>query len=250
MTKYTTTLLAVLALMMAGCTQPDSTSREDIAALKAGQQEIRAELAEIRKLLEPKAPPSRVAEIDLAMNITGDPVQGDSEAPLVIVEYTDYQCPFCARHANAVLPLIKKEYVDTGKVRYVARDFPLPFHKQAGKAGEAAHCAGDQGKYWEMHDQLFDNQKALAEEQLVGYAGNAGLDAAEFKRCLDSGKYADKVAQNIAEARKADINGTPSFVIGYPGAGAGEVQGARLLRGALDYASFQQVFDELLAARK
>jgi len=259
MKMFVTTLLAALALLAAGCDQLNTSQsaieelkagQEELKAaqdeLKTGQKEIREELAAIRKLIEPKAPPSPVAEVDLDMDITGDPYAGSADAPLVIVEYTDYQCPFCGRHAKSVLPLIKENYIDTGKVRYVARDFPLPFHQQAPKASEAAHCAADQDKYWAMHDQLFSNQKALGEEQLVTYAGNIGLDMEAFKQCLDSGKYAQKVEQNIAEARKAGINGTPSFVIGFSGKDTGNVAGQRLIRGALGYPNFQQAFDEML----
>ncbi|MCG2721711.1 MAG: DsbA family protein [Thermodesulfovibrionales bacterium] len=107
-----------------------------------------------------------------------------------------------------------KEYVDTGKIRYYFLDFPLYFHKQAFKAAEAAECAGDQGKFWEMHEKLFENQKALNPEDMIKYAESMGLNGKNFMQCLDSGVHADGIRQDIAEGKNAGVTGTPSSLLG------------------------------------
>jgi len=232
-------------MAMAGITGARAeVSQADIDALKAGQEAIRKELAEIRKLVSPKPAPERVSDISHTVDIAADPYKGSTEAPVTIIEYTDYQCPYCGRHARGVLPLIQKNYVDKGKVRYVLRDYPLPFHKQAEKAAEAAHCAGDQGKYWEMHDKLFANQQALEADKLPGYAEAIGIDVEQFKTCLNGGVYADRVKANALDGSKAGVRGTPSFVVGTSDGTV--VKGLKLVRGAVGYNEFQATFDELL----
>ena len=131
------------------------------------------------------------------LDLTDAPSLGRKDAPVTLVEFSDYECPFCQRHFLSVLPEIKREYVDTGKVRYVFVDFPLEqLHPHARKAAEAAYCAGEQGRYWEMHDALFTNQQALELPQLGGHARNLGLDATAFESCLFSGRHAARVARH------------------------------------------------------
>src|SRR6266704_659322 len=123
---------------------------------------------------------------NVLVSLDGVPSLGDEKAPIAIVEFSDYQCPYCGRHANTVLPQIIKDYVSTGKVRYIVRDVPIEaIHPQAFKAAEAAHCAGDQGKFWEMHDRLFQNQQLLAVSDLAAHALALGLDGPKFQPCLD-----------------------------------------------------------------
>ena len=134
------------------------------------------------------------------------------------------------------MPLIEKNYVATGKIRYVLRDFPLGFHALAAKAHESAHCAGEQGKYWEMHDALFTNQKALQPEKLPGYAETAGVaDMAAFDACLEEGRYAELGKQGLVEGSRAGVQGTPSFVLGVTNPD-GTVKGTKFIRGAVSYA--------------
>jgi protein-disulfide isomerase len=245
-----TILMISFVFAVAGCAElQGGGTRSDIDELKAGQEAIRKELAEIKQLISPKAKPRQAGNVNHVINVSDDPYKGSKTAQLTIVEYTDYQCPYCARHAKAVLPQIQKNYVDTGKVRYVLRDFPLPFHKQAGKASEAALCAGDQGKYWEMHDVLFSNQKALGPNKLPEYAQTIGIDVEIFDTCLATSKYKGRVNSNKNDGRKAGVRGTPSFVIGYTG-DDGDVKGEMLIRGAVGYADFQNAFDEMLAKKK
>lgn len=147
-----------------------------------------------------------------------DPVRGNAAAGVTIVEFSDFQCPFCAR-VNPTLAKIRESYGD--KVRIIFKDYPLPNHPQAPKAAEAAHCAAEQGKYWEMHDVMFANQRALEVPGLKQSAAGLGLDTAKFNRCLDSGQYASKVAAGAAQGDKLGVNSTPTLYInGRPVIGA------------------------------
>lgn len=137
-----------------------------------------------------------------------------------------------------------------GKVKYVVVDFPLPFHRNALKAHQAANCANDQGKYWEMHDRLFGNQRTLGEKELSGHAKAVGLDVAAFEECLQSGEHAPEIQKDIAEGRKAGVRGTPSFGLGYTEPESSEVMIVQLIRGAQPYSTFKRAIDALLKAEK
>jgi protein-disulfide isomerase len=163
------------------------------------------------------------------------PSKGPENAPVTIVEFSDYQCPFCARVGPTVTKLLE-DY--PGKIRLVFRDYPLPSHEDAPKAAEAAHCAGDQGKYWEMHGQLFANQAKLELEDLKAHARQIGLDGAKFDQCLDSGVKAPLVAENFKAGNEAGVSGTPAFFIN-----------GRLLSGAQPYSAFKQAVDAELGAK-
>ncbi|UCD02943.1 MAG: DsbA family protein, partial [Candidatus Aenigmatarchaeota archaeon] len=124
--------------------------------------------------------------------VDGDYVKGDENAPVTIIEYSDFECPFCARFWEQTLPEIEENYIKTGKVKLIYRDFPLGFHANAQKAAEASECAGEQGKFWEYHDVLYDT-RALSVSDLKQHAKDLGLDSTKFDSCLDSGKYAEEV---------------------------------------------------------
>lgn len=165
---------------------------------------------------------------------------GDENAPITIVEYTDFQCPFCGRHTAQTYPLIKENYIDQGLVRYIFKDFPLTqIHPQAPLAHEAARCAGDQGAYLGMHELLFANQQqwgnAQASDMFKGYASDLGLDTAVFNECLDSGKYTQAVEANFNEGANFGVRGTPAFFVnGNP------------ISGAQPYQVFEQAISTLL----
>lgn len=142
-----------------------------------------------------------------------DPSKGSEDAKVTIVEFSDYQCPFCGRFARDTLPLIVSEYVDTGKVRIVFRDFPIAGHQNAQKAAEASECADEQGKFWEYHDKLFANQQYLGIVDLKQYAKDLGLDSAKFDQCLDSGKYASEVQKDFQDGQSYGVSGTPTFFV-------------------------------------
>ncbi len=167
-------------------------------------------------------------------------VKGDENAPVTIVEYSDYQCPFCARFYSQTLPSMLSDYVESGKVKLVFKDLPLPFHSNADNAAVAARCGGDQGNYWGMHDTLFEKQDEWsslpdATETFTGYATALGLDGGKLKDCMKSGKFDKVIQQNVREANTVGLSGTPSFLI----------NGLSVV-GAQPYQVFQQVLDEEL----
>ncbi|MDF2379070.1 MAG: DsbA family protein [Candidatus Gracilibacteria bacterium] len=176
-----------------------------------------------------------------------DPFMGSNNAPVTIVEFSDYQCPFCQRHTNQTLPLIKENYVDTGKVKYVYRDFPLGFHAAAGPAAEAANCAREQGGdkvYFDMHTIIFDAQNklgsAVLSELFSGFASGLGLDVASFDTCFSSGKYKSEVENDYAEGSQFGVSGTPGFVL------IGADGSKKVISGAQPYSVFKNEIDAAL----
>jgi protein-disulfide isomerase len=170
----------------------------------------------------------------LQVESDGDPAKGPDAAPVTIVEFSDFQCPFCSR----VLPTLKKiEETYGDKVRIVFRDLPLlQIHPNAAKAAEAAQCAHEQGKFWEMHDKMFGNQSALGVPELKKYAVELGMKAESFDQCLDSGKHEAEWKKDSDDAQKYGLSGTPGFFIN-----------GRLLDGARPYEMFAAIIDEELA---
>jgi protein-disulfide isomerase len=203
--------------------QQRATARESLIT------ELRKAGPEVRVLIDA---PRRQVEIE-----STDPSLGRASAPVTLIEFSDFQCPFCQRVAPT-LKKIRETYGD--KVRIVWKDFPLTqIHPQAFKAGEAAHCAGDQGKYWDYHDRLFANQQQLQPEDLKKHAADLGLDAAAFNACLDSSKYGERVRDGVAQGTRLGVNSTPTIYIN-----------GRMLSGAQPYETFVSVIDEELSRAK
>ncbi len=171
--------------------------------------------------------------------ITGAPELGSASAPVLMIEYSDYECPFCQRYIIKTFPQIKENYIDAGKVHYIFKDFPLSFHAQAHIAAEAARCAGDQGDYWGMHDLLFQNQGAWTNNSAVDffkqYAQQIGLELGEFSSCLESGIHADAVDLDLQEGLSVGVTGTPAFFVG-----------GQFISGAQPYEVFAQAIEAAL----
>ncbi|MBT3416925.1 DsbA family protein [Candidatus Woesearchaeota archaeon] len=166
-----------------------------------------------------------------------DDFLGDANAPVTIIEFSDYECPFCGRFYTDALQQIKEKYVETGKVKFVYRDFPLSFHTNAQKAAESAECAGDQEKYYEMHNMLFESGVTGGITSFKQYAANLGLNQNEFDVCLDSGKYYDEIQNDIKDGSAAGVRGTPAtFVNGI------------LVSGAQPFSVFEQIIEAELAS--
>lgn len=177
--------------------------------------------------------------IDMKTLPDDDPSLGDPNAPVTIVEFSDFQCPFCARFFANTLGPLKEKYVKTGKVRLVYRDFPLSsIHSEATGAAEAAACANDQGRFWEYHDKIFQNQPALGAANYKQWARDLGLDATAFNQCVDARKYADEVQKDFDDGRKAGVSGTPTFFIN-----------GKMVVGALPIEEFEIAIEEALAAK-
>jgi len=181
--------------------------------------------ADVRILMEPPR---------LRLAVGDDPTRGPADAPVTIVEFSDFQCPYCSR-ATATLKKLETAY--PGKIRLVYRDFPLvQIHPNAARAAEAAACANEQGKFWPMHDVMFEHQDKLGEADLKQSAASLGLDAAKFDQCLESGRYTGQWKKDTAEGEQYGVSSTPAFFIN-----------GRLVVGAQPFESFARIVDEELA---
>ncbi|MBI2573521.1 thioredoxin domain-containing protein [Candidatus Woesearchaeota archaeon] len=179
-----------------------------------------------------KAQEPSLANID----ITGQPIKGNTNAPVTIVEFSDFECPFCGKFFEETYPQLEKEYIKTGKVKLVFMDFPLSFHPQAQPAALAAACANEQGKFWEYHDLLFKNQELLSAENYQKWATDLELDATKFKTCVDSQKYLKEVQKDLTDGQEYGVSGTPAFFIN-----------GKLLSGAQPFTAFKAEIDAQLA---
>ena len=159
--------------------------------------------------------PTGVVDVNAEDLTDDDPVLGDEDAPLTIVEFSDFECPFCKSARDGAVKQIEEQYVKTGKVKLVYRDFPLTsIHPTAQKAAEAAECADDQDKFWEYHDLVFERQSLLSLASLKQWATELGLDTEKFNKCLDSGEKASEINKDANDAQSAGGRGTPYFIVG------------------------------------
>jgi protein-disulfide isomerase len=249
-------VISALAIFLAAPTATAQTAadstrqlavvRADLEHIKADLDLVKSQLGQVLRVLNQRPAQARaVKTLPVRASVADAPSLGRPDAPVTIVEFSDYQCPFCGRFFATTLPTLEKDYIEAGKVRYVFRDFPLDqLHPRARKAAEAAHCAGEQGKYWEMHDALFRNQPALDSSQLAEYARALGIDGSAFDACLSSGRNAALVSRGVADGAAAGLEGTPSFVIGKTKNGD-FVEGISI-RGAQTIETFRRAIDQLL----
>jgi protein-disulfide isomerase len=241
----------------AACTPSSAQStdpaalRKEIDALKASQEKMQKDLAEIREFLRAAtggrfgAPRLEDATLDLA----GTASKGEASAPLTLVEVSDYHCPFCRRHFQQVQPQIYSAYVDTGKVRHVFLHYPIDqLHPEAFRSHEAAACAGDQGKFWELHGKLFETP-ARTIDQILAIAGPAGLDVTALKGCLDAGKYSSAVRESVQRMRELGVDSTPMFLIGPTPREGKPFKVEKVVRGAHPFEQFKAAIEPLLNAR-
>ena len=176
-------------------------------------------------------------------------VMGSKNAPVTLVEFTDYQCPACAHFHKNIFPKFVREFVQTGKVRFISRDFPLGFHKNAFQAARAARCAGEQKKYWEMRDLLSSHPRKLSTPSLLNYAKKLRLHVGRFRVCLKSQRYEREVKQDMADGRRVGVTGTPGFIFGHsPRPGSRFFRG-KLFMGVPSYESYADWVDYLIATR-
>jgi protein-disulfide isomerase len=247
-------LVGALLCSIAGTTSAAQPAPAEATISGSQADAILKELREIRRVLEKieKKEPAQAAQrrrpprnATVSLDKTR-PALGNADAPVTVVEFTDYQCPFCRRFTQSTFPLIQKQYIDTGKVRWVVRDLPLAFHANARKAGQSVHCANEQGKFWEMRDMLFKNSANLADADLKKYAAEVGLDVAAFDACLASDRHLAEIDKDSAEAKRVSITGTPTFVIGKSG---GDKLSGPLVVGAQPLKAFQTEIDKLLVQK-
>ena len=167
------------------------------------------------------------------VDTSGRPAQGPAGAKVTMVEFVDFQCPFCGRYAHDTLPQIRRDYGD--RIRYVSREFPLDIHPHAADAALAAECANEQGRYWQLHDLLFAHQDALTKRDLAGYARRLGLDMGRYASCLRAPGTQARVDRDLADGRRYGVTGTPAFFIN-----------GRIISGAQPYAQFKSALDAAL----
>jgi protein-disulfide isomerase len=165
----------------------------------------------------------------------GDPQIGPDNAKVTIVEFSDFQCPYCKRFRDETLNVLVEKYGDD--IRFVYRDYPLPSHPQAQKAAEAAECADEQGKFWEMHDLLYSNQESLSDDLYTVFAAQLGLDTQKFNDCLSSNKYAEEVAADLQDGQAYGVTGTPTFFVN-----------GQVLVGAQPVSAFEALIDQELGS--
>jgi protein-disulfide isomerase len=228
--------LLLLALVLAGCQQKMADRARPAAAAAEASPTPLPTAAETATPppAEPASGPTPVAIAPASDTM----VLGDPDAPVTIVEFSDYQCPYCASYFAETWPKIKSEFVDSGRVRYIFKDYPLAgLHPRAPQAHAAARCAGDQGAYWDMHKRLFEDQSQWGGRSDPGaafqtFAAELGLEASTFRACLEGGKWDDAVNADLAEGARLGVRGTPTFFVnGYP------------LVGARPFELFEQVVD-------
>ncbi len=241
----TTALLTVLLLAPPGASvrAEESITREQADTLIKELRELRRVLENLRAPRQAERPP----DVKVRVDVGGLPMLGRADAPLTLVEFTDLECPYCRAFHVGTFEQLKREYIDTGKLRFFSRDFPLDFHPNARPAALAVRCAGEQGKFWEMRHGVTLNATALGREVYDRLAGELGLDAGRFAACIAADQHRAAIDRDVAEAQKVGVTGTPTFVLGPTAAGT-SVEGQRIV-GALPFSTFDAQIKALLGGR-
>lgn len=249
MTVKTWISAAAIAVIAAGC-----ASRSDVDALRQEVEALKATQAQLVKRLggnaaQPQQAPQPKA-LPASLDLTGTEMRGSKSASLVLVEFSDYECPFCIRHFTQTAPQIDAAYVQTGKIRYGFRDFPIAEnHPEAIRAHVAARCAGEQGKFWELHPRLFSRAGSHQPADLLARAQEAGLNTGAFSACVAADKYTAVIRQSSAFTISLGGDGTPFFLIGRMDPGSNQFRPMGRLSGAQPFAQFQQAIETALAQK-
>jgi protein-disulfide isomerase len=236
------------------------TLKNDVQQLKTQQQLILDRLDELKKLLNSRRGdnPQPAIKLPDTIGVDGERFRGEATATVAIIEYGDIECPFCRHFKQDIYPRIFDDYIKTGKARFYYRDMPLTFHEHALPAARAEHCAGEQGKFWEMHDSLFTDKPGmigpggrkavLTQSDIDERARTLAIDTAKLDDCIASTRYADLIKRNSDEAAKMNIEGTPTFLIGTIGPNGNIVSVKKPLVGAQSFEVFKSAIDPLLSA--
>ena len=238
----------VLLLPLVAQTRKDAKSGKDEGITREQADEILDELRQIRQLLEKQLEKSgEPLPTKTRLNLDGFPMLGKKDAPITVVEFTDYQCPYCRQFHTTVFSELKKNFIDTGKVRFYSRDLPLDsIHPDAVRAAQAARCAADQGEFWAMRDTMGQNPGKLDLESLIADAAQLKMNVDTFRTCVQSQKYKEAVQTDVLEAMKIGAEATPTFVVGKSTATGVE---GELLVGAQPLGEFVKAFNKLDAAK-
>jgi len=229
--------LPAVLLLPLGAAEPGITRKQ--------ADQILDELKQIRQLLEkqaanPQQPGEQITKAKVSTE--GAFAMGSKDAPLTMVEFTDFQCPFCQRFHVQTFAELKKNYIDTGKLRFVSRDLPLDFHPNAMQAANAGRCAGEQGQFWPMRDRMNSNPEKLDMPSLLADAQDLKLDVDKFKSCVEGQKYKDAIQADMLTAQQIGANGTPSFVVGKT---TKDGVDGELIVGAMPYQLFDQKLQQM-----
>jgi protein-disulfide isomerase len=233
--------------------QNQPSIQKQLDQLKAGQERLSRQVDEIKTLLEQltgtptneSAKPT--APTVVSANVHGEPFRGTNSARVAIIEYSDFDCSFCGRYARNVFPLVDTNFVQTGKVRYFFRDLPEPSDTNAWFKALAARCAGDQQKFWQMHDLLFAHQSATPQD-VIALSQTLGLEMSEFNHCLSIEKYRANIQRSVSGAKRMGLYGTPALLIGTLSDDGDFVWVKKVLVGAETFESLKSVLDDLLGS--
>ncbi|HJR60552.1 MAG TPA: DsbA family protein, partial [Vicinamibacterales bacterium] len=257
------TRLAVVAFVAVVSLSPplQQGPADELAVLKRQVQELREQQAQMQReltaiknflqsLMQPRQGQGDAPEVPgivgAAIPTANEPSMGSASAKITIMEISDYHCPFCKRQTLQTFPQVVSEYIKTGKVQYMFVDYPIAqLHPTAARAHEAANCAGDQGKYWEMHVSLFANPVAKDDAALIAQAKPLGLDTRAFEACLSSGRHAASVKASVARMEQLGISGTPMTVIGLTPAPGQPMKVLKYVYGAQPFSAFKEAIDSI-----
>lgn len=241
-----------MAVGVAAC-----ASRSDVEALKKEVESLKSTQAQLVKRLgaggqqaQQQAPQPK--PLPASIDMTGTNIRGANAAQVVLVEFSDYECPFCIRHYTQVTPLIEQTYVQSGKIRYAFRDFPIDeLHPQSIRAHVAARCAAEQSpaNFWNLHNRLFSKAGTHTPEALQAAAQAAGLKMGPFGTCVTNDKYSPTIRQSTAFAISLGASGTPFFVVGRMEPGSNQLKPIKTIPGAFPFSRFQEVIDEALRTK-
>ena len=250
-------IFAPFVFTFLACSEPAAQSGKDAEALKKEVEALKAQQAEMQKSLDEVREFLKAATggrfgapslVNSSFDISGMPTNGRPTAPITLIEISDYHCPYCRRHVQQTQPRIYSELVNTGKIRHVFVHYPIAqLHPDAYRSHEAAACANDQGKFWDLHKKLFDAPLKTV-EQLTAVAQDAGLDGSSFRACLESGTHAKEVQASVERISKLNVSGTPMFLLGRTSRDS-KITVARVVEGAQPYEAFKMAVDEILAGK-
>ncbi|MBA2302569.1 MAG: DsbA family protein [Acidobacteria bacterium] len=262
LTRFAT--VAFVAIVSLSPPLEQQTPAEEIAALKRQVQELREQQAQMQReltaiktflqsLIQPRQQgqaegPEIPGLVGAAIPTANEPSMGSASAKVTVMEISDYHCPFCKRQAQQMFPQLLTDYIKTGKVQYMFVDYPIAqLHPTAARAHEAANCAGDQGKYWEMHMSLFNSPVAKDETGLTAQAKPLGLDTQAFGACMSSGRHASGIQASVSRMEQLGISGTPMLVIGMTPAPGQPMKILKYVYGAQPFTAFKEAIDSVLA---
>lgn len=255
-----TRLATVTFVALISLSPPQQSQSEEIALLKRQVEELREQQAQMQReltaiknflqsLLQPRQQGGAEVPgiVGASIPTANEPAMGSSSAKVTVMEISDYQCPFCKRQTQQTFPQLVNDYVKTGKVQYIFVDYPIAqLHPTAARSHEAANCAGDQGKYWEMHVSLFNSPIAKDDAALVAQAKSLGLDVNTFRSCLTSGRHSAAVQASVQRMEGLGISGTPMTVIGLTPAAGQPMKVVKYVYGAQPYSAFKEAIEGML----